>query len=185
MRLYNLTSPSSLNTYTHIVNVTPSAIKAQEGLPPAEDHSDRMENRYKQILTIPSVHFMAFWTLVYVGVEVTLGGWIVTFIQEKRGGGASAGYISSGFFGGTPYQMNLLLLWVMLIFVHRTDDWPSDSSMAQSKNWGASRHVPLCHPRNRVRFPLYLQLHIVLTVCIIHPASKQLSGQSPPPSKMP
>ena len=58
---------------------------------------------------------MAFWTLVYVGVEVTLGGWIVTFIQEKRGGGASAGYISSGFFGGTPYQMNLLLLWVMLI----------------------------------------------------------------------
>lgn len=27
-------------------------------------------------------------------------GWIVTFIEQKRGGGTSAGYISSGFFGG-------------------------------------------------------------------------------------
>ncbi|KAI0093476.1 major facilitator superfamily domain-containing protein [Irpex rosettiformis] len=90
---------------------TSAVIKAEGGLPPAEDHSDRMENRYKQILTIPSVHFMAFWTLVYVGVEVTLGGWIVTFIQEKRGGGTSAGYISSGFFGGLMMG-RLTLLWL-------------------------------------------------------------------------
>lgn len=34
-------------------------------------------------------------------------GWIVTFIEQKRGGGASAGYISSGFFGGKNF------LWVL------------------------------------------------------------------------
>ena len=57
-------------------------------------------NKIKQILSISTVHFLAVWAIIYVGVEVTLGGWIVTFIEQKRGGGASAGYISSGFFGG-------------------------------------------------------------------------------------
>lgn len=78
------------------------------------------ENKYKQILGIRTVHLLSVFALIYVGVEVTLGGmsppilksllawyhetvgWIVTFIQQKRGGGPSAGYISSGFFGGKP-----------------------------------------------------------------------------------
>ena len=46
------------------------------------------------------MHFLAFFILVYVGVEVTIGGWIVTYIIEERHGGPSSGYISSGFFGG-------------------------------------------------------------------------------------
>jgi hypothetical protein len=33
-------------------------------------------------------------------IAVTIGGWMVTFIVEKRGGGGDAGYVSSGFFGG-------------------------------------------------------------------------------------
>ena len=43
---------------------------------------------------------MAFFLFTYVGVEATIGGWIVTFVINERGGGASAGYISSGFWGG-------------------------------------------------------------------------------------
>ena len=78
------------------------------------------ENKYRQILGLKTVHLLSIWSLIYVGVEVTLGGkysftnrnppprsdargilgWIVTFIEQKRGGDASAGYISSGFFGG-------------------------------------------------------------------------------------
>ncbi|EJD53990.1 MFS general substrate transporter [Auricularia subglabra TFB-10046 SS5] len=54
----------------------------------------------KHVLALPIVHYLAFYVCVYVGIEVTLGGWIVTFIVDERGGGASAGYISSGFFGG-------------------------------------------------------------------------------------
>jgi len=49
--------------------------------------------------------------LIYVGVEVTLGGWIVTFVEQKRGGGASAGYISSGFFGGIMLG-RITLMWL-------------------------------------------------------------------------
>lgn len=55
---------------------------------------------------------------LYVGTEVTIGGWIVscppatdkttiadsyvqvTYILEYRGGGVSSGYIATGFWGG-------------------------------------------------------------------------------------
>lgn len=77
------------------------------------------ENLYHQIMRLKEVHYLAIFSLIYVGVEVSIGGvphphtfganrrliffsagWIVTFIEQKRGGGASAGYISSGFFAG-------------------------------------------------------------------------------------
>ncbi|KAI0093477.1 major facilitator superfamily domain-containing protein [Irpex rosettiformis] len=90
---------------------TADEVKAEAGLPLGEDHSARTENKYRQILSLPSVHFMATWSLIYVGTEVTLGGWIVTFLQEKRGGGSSAGYVSSGFFGGLMTG-RLTLLWL-------------------------------------------------------------------------
>jgi fucose permease len=47
-----------------------------------------------------TVHFLAFFIFVYVDVEVTIGGWIVTCIIRERDGGPSSGYIASGFFGG-------------------------------------------------------------------------------------
>ncbi|KAG5642083.1 hypothetical protein DXG03_003636 [Asterophora parasitica] len=68
-------------------------------------------NAFKQILAQKTVHLLAFYILVYVGVEVTIGGWIVTFIQQERNGGPSAGYISAGFFGGLMFG-RVALLWV-------------------------------------------------------------------------
>ena len=38
--------------------------------------------------------------MFYVGVEVTIGGWTITYIINQRDGGPSSGYISTGFFGG-------------------------------------------------------------------------------------
>ncbi|KAJ7772039.1 MFS general substrate transporter, partial [Mycena maculata] len=61
--------------------------------------------------TLKTVHLLAFFALVYVGVEVTIGGWIVTFIIDVKGGGPSSGYISSGFFGGMMVG-RLALLWL-------------------------------------------------------------------------
>ncbi|KAJ7927611.1 major facilitator superfamily domain-containing protein [Mycena leptocephala] len=55
---------------------------------------------FRQILSLKTVHLLAFFILVYVGVEVTIGGWIVTYIIDVRGGGPSSGYVSAGFFGG-------------------------------------------------------------------------------------
>jgi fucose permease len=43
-------------------------------------------------------------------IEVTLGGWIVTYIINVRGGGPSSGYVSSGFFGGLTLG-RIGLLW--------------------------------------------------------------------------
>ncbi|KAG8772919.1 hypothetical protein FRC20_005778 [Serendipita sp. 405] len=59
------------------------------------------------------VHTLAAFVFIYVGTEVTIGGWIVTFMINERGGGASSGYVSSGFFGG------LALGRVALLHVNR------------------------------------------------------------------
>lgn len=82
----------------------------------SSDHVDlttnaNEQNKYKQILNSRAVQLVAFFCWVYVGVEVTIGGWIVTFVVEERGGGSSAGYISSGFFGGIMVG-RVGLLWI-------------------------------------------------------------------------
>ncbi|KAJ2915493.1 hypothetical protein MD484_g4897, partial [Candolleomyces efflorescens] len=67
------------------------------------------KGKFRQIMTNRSVHFLAFFVLFYVGVEVTIGGWIVTYIIDVRKGGPSSGYISSGFFGGLSLGRVILL----------------------------------------------------------------------------
>ena len=66
-----------------------------------------------------TVHLLAAFLMVYIGIEVTIGGinsfpqivaqqmadncksgWIVTFLMIVRDGGPSSGYVSTGFFGG-------------------------------------------------------------------------------------
>lgn len=69
------------------------------------------DHKFRQIMQTKAVHLLAIFVLVYVGVEVTIGGWIVTFIVQVRKGGPSSGYISSGFFGGLALG-RVLLLWV-------------------------------------------------------------------------
>ncbi|OCB85537.1 MFS general substrate transporter [Sanghuangporus baumii] len=68
-------------------------------------------SKYRQILGQKIVHLLALFSLVYVGVEFTIGGWTVSYIQKYRGGGASSGYISTGFFGGLTVG-RVALLWV-------------------------------------------------------------------------
>ncbi|PVF93675.1 MFS general substrate transporter [Serendipita vermifera] len=73
--------------------------------------SKREQSSMSQILRTRVVQLMAFFILVYVGVEVTIGGWIVTYIIDVRGGGPSSGYVSSGFFGGLTVG-RVALLWI-------------------------------------------------------------------------
>ncbi|KAA1472113.1 MFS general substrate transporter [Dentipellis sp. KUC8613] len=83
---------------------------AQIGLVNEEEGSID-DNKFYQIFRLKALHVLAFFILVYVGTELTIGGWIVTYISQVRGGGASSGYISSGFFGGIVVGRTLLL-WV-------------------------------------------------------------------------
>ncbi|KDQ58647.1 hypothetical protein JAAARDRAFT_155195 [Jaapia argillacea MUCL 33604] len=83
---------------------------AQIGLEAGETGTSEV-SAYRQIWGLKAVHLLAIFTLIYVGVEVTIGGWIVTFIIDVRGGGPSSGYISAGFFGGLMLG-RVVLLWV-------------------------------------------------------------------------
>jgi len=82
----------------------------QIGQSTGEQHQSE-NSHLRQILSLKEVHLLAVFILVYVGVEVTLGGWIVTYIIDVRGGGPSSGYISSGFFGGLMTG-RVVLLWL-------------------------------------------------------------------------
>ena len=57
-------------------------------------------NKYKQVFRLRAVHLMSIFLFLYVGVEVCIGGWIVTFVINERSGGRNSGYVSSGFWGG-------------------------------------------------------------------------------------
>jgi fucose permease len=77
-------------------------IMEEAGIEPTEveGSSTAVQSHYRQMALSPVLHYLAAFALIYVGTEVTLGGWIVTYIVRERKGGPSAGYISSGFFGG-------------------------------------------------------------------------------------
>ncbi|KAF4570081.1 hypothetical protein EYR36_009887 [Pleurotus pulmonarius] len=74
-----------------------------------KDHQEH--NTFQQILSQKTVHVLAFFAFFYMGIQVTVGGWIVTFIIDVRHGGPSSGYISSGFYGGLTVG-RVALLWV-------------------------------------------------------------------------
>jgi len=65
---------------------------------PADEEVDK--GKFTQMMTYKAVHLLALFLLVYIGVEVTIGGWTASFLIEIRGGGPSSGYVSTGFFGG-------------------------------------------------------------------------------------
>ncbi|KAI0370516.1 MFS general substrate transporter [Pilatotrama ljubarskyi] len=83
------------------------------GQPPPEKtkESEAGVNKYKQVFRLRAVHLMAFFIFTYVGVEVTIGGWIVTYVINERHGGPNSGYTSSGFFGGLTVG-RVALLWL-------------------------------------------------------------------------
>lgn len=56
----------------------------------------------------PTTWILAFFILFYQGSEVSLAGWIVTFLLDYRGGPSSVGYVASGFWGGLTLGRLLL-----------------------------------------------------------------------------
>ncbi|KAJ3824255.1 MFS general substrate transporter [Lentinula raphanica] len=106
----------SIATINTIVQIAVFRFKTQDdclaqiGQEPGEKGTSE-RSHFRQILSLRTVHLLALFILVYVGVEVTVGGWIVTFIQKVRGGGSQSGYISAGFFGGLMLG-RIVLLWV-------------------------------------------------------------------------
>ncbi|PVF93671.1 MFS general substrate transporter [Serendipita vermifera] len=90
---------------------SPTTDNSAENGNQSQNTTTREQNSISQILRSRVVQLMAFFILVYVGVEVTIGGWIVTYLIDVRGGGPSSGYVSSGFFGGLTLG-RVALLWI-------------------------------------------------------------------------
>ncbi|KAG9029829.1 hypothetical protein FRB95_004881 [Tulasnella sp. JGI-2019a] len=67
------------------------------------------QTKYKLILRHRSVQLLSAYILVYLGAGTTIGGWIVTYLQQRRNGGPSAGYVSSGFSGGLTLGRAVLI----------------------------------------------------------------------------
>ncbi|VDB91790.1 unnamed protein product [Peniophora sp. CBMAI 1063] len=87
--------------------------------PEPEEETAAGGNVYKQVLGLRVVQLLALFIAAYVGVETTIGGWIVSYTIDVRGGGPSAGYISSGFFGGLALG-RVALLWITKVLGNRT-----------------------------------------------------------------
>ncbi|KAH8103078.1 MFS general substrate transporter [Cristinia sonorae] len=83
------------------------------GQPPAEaaTHTKDTANVYRSMMKQKSLHILTLFMFVYLGAVITIGGWIVTFLINERGGGPSAGYVSSGLYGGITVG-RILLIWV-------------------------------------------------------------------------
>ncbi|RPD75475.1 MFS general substrate transporter [Lentinus tigrinus ALCF2SS1-7] len=82
------------------------------------DNEAANTNKYKQILGLKEVHIIATFALIYVGLEVTMGGWSVTYILEERHGSSNSGYIASGFFGGLMLG-RVSLMWLNKLLGNR------------------------------------------------------------------
>jgi len=74
--------------------------QAGEILPDKIPGEEIHENKFSQLMKNKTVHLFAFFLMVNTGIEITIGGWIVTFLVLVRGGGPSSGYVETGFFGG-------------------------------------------------------------------------------------
>ncbi|EGV65454.1 hypothetical protein CANTEDRAFT_102787 [Yamadazyma tenuis ATCC 10573] len=61
-----------------------------------KDHRELLKASLKNKVT----WLMALFTFFYQGAEVAVGGWIVTYLIDYRGGRQSVGYVASGFWSG-------------------------------------------------------------------------------------
>ncbi|KAG6908937.1 hypothetical protein DXG01_002716 [Tephrocybe rancida] len=127
------------------------------------EQSANNKGKFRQIMGHRTVQFLAFFILFYVGVEVTIGGWIVTYIIQERHGGPSSGYISAGFFGGLMVG-RVALLWVN----EKVNNLLINSLFLNNpilQDRRTSRYLPL-HPTSYSVRPSFLFPHIRLITAL-------------------
>jgi fucose permease len=92
--------------------------------------------KFGQMMTHKAVHLLSLFLMVYIGVEVTIGGiihfyivafnkklnncksgWTASFLMLVRGGGPSSGYVSTGFFGG-KHLVTVVLKPFLFIYIY-------------------------------------------------------------------
>ncbi|KZS91217.1 MFS general substrate transporter [Sistotremastrum niveocremeum HHB9708] len=97
--------------YTVFGSKRSDELLTQTGMAPFESTSTNRTNKFKRLVKLKTMHLIALWAFVYVGVEVSIGGWISTFLIDLRGASPSAGYVSTGFWGGLTLG-RVAFVWV-------------------------------------------------------------------------
>ncbi|GAA5889573.1 hypothetical protein JCM6882_007072 [Rhodosporidiobolus microsporus] len=93
-------------------------------LPPSRSKKTWKDNILYQTIWNRTTVFLCLFTFLYVGSEVAMGGWIVTFLINDRNGGSDAGYVATGFWLGLMLGrlvLNPLNQWVgerRIVFVY-------------------------------------------------------------------
>ncbi|KAF7329213.1 MFS domain-containing protein [Mycena kentingensis (nom. inval.)] len=86
-----------------MVNGQESEEKPHPDVPSSAVEMDTLARRkgfFHELISSKSLHLLALFLFVYVGTEVTISGWIVSFVMQVRGGGGASGYVASAFWGG-------------------------------------------------------------------------------------
>lgn len=80
-----------------------SDLSPKEQSTPGVSNSKRVSHSGDMILALKNSRtwLLAFFVLFYQGAEVSMAGWVVTFLLDyRKGNKSSVGYIASGFWGG-------------------------------------------------------------------------------------
>ncbi len=93
--------------------------KTFERVNPKSEGSHKSSGHLSDLMTSlksPVTWYLSFFVLFYGGAEVSMGGWIVTFLEVYRHGSTkTTGYVASGFWGGLTIGR-----LVLTPFIHKT-----------------------------------------------------------------
>ncbi|KAK9369467.1 major facilitator superfamily domain-containing protein [Lipomyces kononenkoae] len=94
-------SPGLSQTTDAIVPVASLASNMPAPMPVVLENSEKEKSVYRQALRDRVTWLAAGLILFYQGAEVSIGGWIVSFmIDTRRGDPSAVGYVASGFWAG-------------------------------------------------------------------------------------
>ncbi|WVW78708.1 hypothetical protein I302_100668 [Kwoniella bestiolae CBS 10118] len=104
MTALSLIAVFQARTEDQVVGRRQREIRVKDGTPckvdPSQKENEASGGKMKEILKMPVIHCMAFFMLIYGGIEVSVGGWATSFLTDERGGNDNSGYVTAGYFGG-------------------------------------------------------------------------------------
>ncbi|KAK9234324.1 major facilitator superfamily domain-containing protein [Lipomyces kononenkoae] len=122
--LYMLKKYKKLGNASQTTDVIVSITSLSSNVPPmpgTDENSEKEKSIYRQALRDRVTWLSAFLILFYQGAEVSIGGWIVSFmIGTRRGDPRAVGYVASGFWLGVTIGRFVLNQFLARIFSPRT-----------------------------------------------------------------
>lgn len=82
-----------------LMNTAPPDYTTKDN-PSATTDAPSSSSKLLQVMRNPMAQLLTIYSIMYCGVEVTVGSWTPAYLEVNRGVGPNAGYASSAFYGG-------------------------------------------------------------------------------------